>query len=129
MAYSAWKTGHFRKIVICGKGDPGISDFLHAEGIPSDAFVYEKPSTSTRENALETARVLPSLPGKKVLLTSDFHMLRALGTFRKLKIEVEPMAVPDVLHATESWPGRFPAFQTMVTESMKIAYYKLRGWM
>jgi len=129
MAYTAWQTGHFKKIVICGKGDPGIFDFLHAEGIPSDAFVFERPSTSTRENALETARMLQSLPGRKVLLTSDFHMLRALGTFRKLKIDVTPMAVPDLLHGTEGWPGRFPAFQTMLTETAKIAYYKLRGWM
>ena len=123
------QTGGFKKIVISGKGDPGIFDFLHAEGIPSDAFVFERPSTSTRENALETARMLQSLPGRKVLLTSDFHMLRALGTFRKLKIDVTPMAVPDVLHGTEGWPGRFPAFQTMLTETAKIAYYKLRGWM
>ena len=128
-ALYAWQTGGFKKIVICGFGDPGILDYLLAQGIPREAFILERRSTSTRENALETARLLPDLPGRKVLLTSDFHMLRALGVFRKLKIEVAPMAVPDVLHATEHWPGRFPAFETMVAESAKIAYYKLRGWM
>jgi uncharacterized SAM-binding protein YcdF (DUF218 family) len=128
-ALYAWQTGGFRKIVICGRGDPGIFDFLLAQGIPREALVLEKRSTSTRENAIETARLLPSLPGRKVLLTSDFHMRRALGVFRKLKIEVVPMAVPDVLHATEHWPDRYSAFETMVAESAKIAYYELRGWM
>jgi uncharacterized SAM-binding protein YcdF (DUF218 family) len=68
------------------------------------------------------------LPGKKVLLTSDFHMYRALRVFRKLGIEAAPMAVPDVLHSTEQWSGRFGAFEMMLTESAKIAYYAVRGW-
>ena len=38
------------------------------------------------------------------------------------------MPVPDVLHATESWNGRFSAFEVMLTETVKIAYYELRGW-
>ncbi|MFZ1086250.1 MAG: YdcF family protein [Terracidiphilus sp.] len=128
-ALAAWQTGGFKKIAICGTGDPGIINYLLALGIPREAFVIEKPSTSTRENALETARLMQSMPSRKVLLTSDFHMLRALAVFRKLKIEAAPMAVPDMLHATEQWRGRFPAFETMTTESVKIAYYKLRGWM
>jgi len=68
------------------------------------------------------------MPGKKVLLTSDFHMYRAIRAFRKLHIEVAPMAVPDVLHSTEHWNGRFSAFETMLTESSKIIYYDFRGW-
>lgn len=128
-ALYAWQTGGFKKIVICGPGDPGILDFLLGQGIPRDAVLLERPSSSTRENAIETVRVMQSLPGKKVLLTSDFHMLRALAVFRKLKIDVTPWAAPDVLHAAEHWPGRLPAFEVMVEESVKIAYYKLHGWM
>jgi uncharacterized SAM-binding protein YcdF (DUF218 family) len=55
-------------------------------------------------------------------------MYRAIRVFRKLGIEVTPMPVPDVLRSTEHWNGRFPAFETMVVESVKIAYYGLRGW-
>jgi uncharacterized SAM-binding protein YcdF (DUF218 family) len=91
-------------------------------------MVAEWRSTSTRENAIETAKLIQDMPGKKVLLTSDFHMYRAIRVFRKLGIEVTPMPVPDVLRSTEHWNGRFPAFETMVVESVKIAYYGLRGW-
>jgi uncharacterized SAM-binding protein YcdF (DUF218 family) len=127
-ALLAWQTGGFRKIVICGGGGPGIFNFLIADGIPREAFVIEPRSISTRENAIETARLIQTLPGKKVLLTSDFHMYRARRVFRKLGIEAAPMAVPDVLHSTEHWNGRFSAFEIMLTESAKIVYYAVRGW-
>jgi uncharacterized SAM-binding protein YcdF (DUF218 family) len=123
----AWQTGGFKKIVISG-GGPGILNFLIVEGIPREAIVAEWRSTSTRENGIETARLIQGMPGKKVLLTSDFHMYRALHVFRKQGIEVTPMAVPDVLHSTEHWNGRFSAFETMLVESVKIIYYALRGW-
>ena len=127
-ALLAWQTGGFKQIVISGSGGPGILDFLLGVGIPRDAMVAEWRSTSTRGNAIETARLIQNLPGKKVLLTSDFHMYRAMRVFRKLGIDVAPMAVPDVLHSTEHWNGRFSAFETMLIESTKIVYYELRGW-
>jgi hypothetical protein len=43
-------------------------------------------------------------------------------------MNVTPMAVPDVLRAAEHWNGRIPAFETMLVESTKIVYYRLRGW-
>ena len=127
-ALFAWQTGGFRKIVICGDGGPGIFNYLIADGVPREVFVTEPRSISTRENAIETARLAQSLHGKKVLLTSDFHMYRALRVFRKMGIEVTPMVVPDVLDSTEHWNARFGAFETMLTESAKIAYYAARGW-
>ena len=127
-ALLAWQTGGFKKIVISGGEGPGILNFLIVEGVPREAMIAEWRSTSTRENAIETAKLIQDMPGRKVLLTSDFHMYRAVRVFRKLGIEVTPMPVPDVLRSTEHWNGRFPAFETMVVESAKIAYYSLRGW-
>jgi uncharacterized SAM-binding protein YcdF (DUF218 family) len=127
-ALLAWQTGGFKKIVISGGEGPGILNFLIVEGVPREAMIAEWRSTSTRENAIETAKLIQDMPGRKVLLTSDFHMYRAVRVFRKLGIEVTPMPVPDVLRSTEHWNGRFPAFETMVGESAKIAYYGLRGW-
>jgi len=128
MAVLAWRTGNFKKIVVSGGGGPGILDFLEAYGVPPDAIVAEWQSQSTRENGMEVARMIQGMPGKKVLLTSDFHMYRALGVFRKLGIDVTPMPAPDVLHATQNWPGRFSAFETMCMETAKIVDYRLHGW-
>jgi uncharacterized SAM-binding protein YcdF (DUF218 family) len=128
-AIFAWQTGGFKTIVVTGGGGPGILNYLIVEGIPREAIVAEWRSSSTRQSGIETARLIQAMPGKKVLLTSDFHMYRALRVFRKLGIEVTPMAVPDVLHSTEHWNGRFSAFETMLVESAKIVYYGLHGWM
>lgn len=127
-ALLAWQTGGFQKIVVSGGAGPGIVNFLTAEGVPRQAVVAEWQSNSTRENAIDTARLLKDMPGKKILLTSDFHMYRAIRVFRKLHIEVTPMPIPDVLKSAQHWNGRFPAFETMVVESTKIVYYRLRGW-
>lgn len=128
-ALFAWQTADFKKIVISGGGGPGIPNFLMAYGVPREAIIAEWKSSSTHESGIETARVIQNMPGRKVLLTSDFHMYRAMGVFRRLGVEVAPMPVPDVLQASENWNGRFPAFQTMLVESGKIVYYSLRGWM
>jgi uncharacterized SAM-binding protein YcdF (DUF218 family) len=127
-ALVAWQKGSFKKIVITGGGGPGILNFLVAEGIPRQAMMAEWKSTSTRENAINTGRLIEHMPGNRVLLTSDFHMYRALRVFRKLGIHAAPMAVPDVLHSTEHWDGRFSAFETMLVETVKIGYYAMRGW-
>jgi uncharacterized SAM-binding protein YcdF (DUF218 family) len=127
-ALLAWQTGGFQKIVITGGGGPGILDYLVAEGVPREAIVAEWRSNSTHENGINTAQLVASMPGKKVLLTSDFHMYRAIRVFRKLGIEVTPMPIPDVLKSTQRWNGRLPAFETLVLESAKIVDYKFRGW-
>ena len=128
MAALAWRSGGFKTIILSGGGGPGIEDFLVAEGVPQSAIVADWNARSTRQNALDVEKIVAKYPGTVVLLTSDFHMYRALRVFRKRGIEVTPMAAPDVLHESENWYGRIPGFQTMCIESVKIAYYKLRGW-
>ena len=127
-ALMAWREGGFQRIVISGGGGPGIANFLVMEGVPQQAIVAEWHSTTTRENGLETARLVQGMPGRKVLLTSDFHMYRALRVFRKLGVDVTPMPIPDVLKLSQHWYGRFGGFQTMTAETAKIVYYKLHGW-
>lgn len=127
-AIFAWQTGGFRRIVVTGGGGPGILDYLIVEGVPREAIVAEWNSASTRESGIEMAHLLQGMPGKKVLLTSDFHMYRALRVFRKLHVEVTPMAVRDVLQSSAHWGGRFGSFETMLGESAKIVYYRFRGW-
>jgi uncharacterized SAM-binding protein YcdF (DUF218 family) len=127
-ALLAWKTGQFKTVVISGGGGPGIRDFLIAEGIPERVILAEWQSKTTRENAVETAKLLRGVPGKRVLLTSDFHMYRAKRVFRKEGIEVSAAPAPDVLKAAEVLNGRVPGFEELVLETSKILYYRARGW-
>lgn len=127
-ALLAWKSGAFKTIVVTGGAGPGIRNFLYAEGVPRDALLAEWQSTSTRQNGINTARLVRGMPGKKVLLTSDFHMFRAVRVFRKLGVDVVPAPAPDVMKMSEHWYSRIPGFETMVLETSKIVYYRLHGW-
>ena len=127
-AIFAYQTGGFKKIVITGGGGPGILDYMIVEGIPREAIIAEWGSRNTRQSGVAMERMLQTMPGKKVLLTSDFHMYRALRVFRKLDIDVTPMPVRDVIQRAAHWGGRFESFETMAGESAAIVDYWLRGW-
>lgn len=128
-ALFAWKDGGYRKLVITGGPDSALRDFLLAEGIPSDAILIENQSASTRDNAINTARLLQGIPGTRVLLTSDFHMYRAERVFHRQGIDATPYPVPDVMKQSEHWNARISGFETLIVETTKILYYRLRGWM
>jgi len=90
--------------------------------------VTEDASQSTHDNALYTARLLAGDNGSKVLLTSDYHMLRAVRAFRKVGMNVLPLPVPDARKRATQWLRSWPAFLDEATESTKIVYYFVRGW-
>ncbi len=133
-AVNAFREGGFRKIVIAGGGpeSPAISEvmrqFLTCYGIAPEVIEIEKQSSSTRENALFAKGLLDGLPGTKVLLTSDYHMFRAVRTFQKAGIKVLPRPIPDAVKQSQWLAMRWPAFLTLVRETVKIGYYWLRGW-
>jgi uncharacterized SAM-binding protein YcdF (DUF218 family) len=105
-----------------------MRDFMVSQGVPAPAIRVETESHSTRENALKSKPLLDSLPGRKVLLTSDYHMFRAYRVFRKAGIAIEPRPFPDAAKHTASWMNRWPVFLGLCVETAKIGYYFARGW-
>jgi uncharacterized SAM-binding protein YcdF (DUF218 family) len=105
-----------------------MRDFLIARGIPANVITVETRSASTYQNAVFSRDLLNSIPGKKVLLTSDFHMYRAIRVFHKAGIDITPRSIPDVLRTSASPTGRPAAAVQEGFEIAKIAYYRLHGW-
>jgi uncharacterized SAM-binding protein YcdF (DUF218 family) len=63
-------------------------------GVDPARIVVEDESRNTRENAVESARVIRREGWRSVLLvTSAFHMRRALGCFRAVGLEVDTLSV------------------------------------
>lgn len=63
-------------------------------GVPPDRIVVEPRSRNTRENAVESARIAAARGWKTlVLVTSAYHMPRALGCFRAVGLEPDSLAV------------------------------------
>jgi len=134
-AWWTFRDGGFRNVLVSGGAinapapvAKAMGDFLKFQGVPPDAIHLETQSHSTRENALYSAPLLKRLPGRKVLLTSDFHAFRARRSFARAGIEVSVLPVPDVLKRSGRWLSRWSCFIDVLEETVKIAYYEARGW-
>jgi uncharacterized SAM-binding protein YcdF (DUF218 family) len=132
-AARAYREGTFVELVISGGGRDipvaaPMRDYLQCAGIPPSAIRLETSSTSTRENALFSKPILEGMKGRKVLLTSDYHMFRAIRSFRKVGLQILPRPIPDVTKRASTYRERWPAFLDLVQESFKILYYFAHGW-
>lgn len=73
---------------------PFAEKLLAEFGMTGSRFIFEDASRTTLENATETFRLLAPKPGQRFLLvTSSFHMPRAMGVFRKAGFDVEAYPV------------------------------------
>ena len=71
-----------------------MGPIFHKLGIAVDRIHYEDQSRNTAENAVLTKRVVkPSDGGQWIVITSAFHMPRAIGTFRKAGWQAIPYPV------------------------------------
>jgi uncharacterized SAM-binding protein YcdF (DUF218 family) len=102
-----YKTGRVQKILISG-GETDLPfvradlhregaeamQFLRLAGVPAQAIRWETNSRNTRENALFSARLLRNhyKTNRCVVVTSAFHMRRALACFRRVGIQPTPFA-------------------------------------
>ena len=104
-AIELWKKGIAKKIIFTGGSgsilhddileSDKIRDYLKKIGIPDSVMIYENKSRNTHENAALTKVLLKnhSLNGKYLLVTSAFHMRRAMACFTKEGISVTPYSV------------------------------------
>jgi uncharacterized SAM-binding protein YcdF (DUF218 family) len=73
---------------------PIAAELLQEFGVTRDRIVLEDASRTTAENASELRTMLAPKPGERwLLVTSAFHMPRAIGAFRKAGFEVEAYPV------------------------------------
>jgi len=98
------------------------------QGGPVGAILADSRSLSTRESALNLAHILQQAPGRKILLTSDYHMFRAFRALRKAGVMVTPRPIPDAAKRAGSWNLRWGVFQDLLIETLKIVYYWGHGW-
>lgn len=133
-AVRIWKAGRYGRVLVCGGGSDGlpvaelIRNYMISQGVPADEILIETQSRNTRENALYARPFLDALPGKKVLLTSDYHMYRAQHAFARAGIQTVPAPFPDVYKLSLRLEGRWGAFLQLCEEWAKIGYYRARGW-
>jgi len=122
---------------LLGRGEPETSAAASAiRALYGDerGVEFEDRSRSTWENAVETAKLAgPGGSGQWLLVTSAFHMPRALGSFRAAGMDVVP--VPTDFRADPLRPpflvgdmaGQFLKMNILVKELFGLAAYRMTG--
>ncbi|MCF0059040.1 YdcF family protein [Dyadobacter sp. CY356] len=148
-AYLLYKNGKIRKILITGASpkdfvDAGksevqqVSTLLIQWGVKPEDILLEPNAKNTRENAVYSEKILHSkFPGKSyILITSSFHLRRALACFKKAGVsadvfptdfyggtgstKIKDMIIPD--------PEVVGYSQPLFREWVGIIIYKLMGY-
>jgi uncharacterized SAM-binding protein YcdF (DUF218 family) len=129
-AILAWREGGFRRLILSGKSrttEP-MKQFLVCQGVSPEAIVIEGRSESTHQNAIYTAELARQIPGRYVLLTSDYHMFRAWRAFRKAGLETTAWPFPDARKRVNSVRARWGIFCDLTGETAAITYYAWQRW-
>jgi uncharacterized SAM-binding protein YcdF (DUF218 family) len=128
-----WRTGQIKRFVLSGGSSGGrplaeaMAEFLRGYGVPPEAMVLEDRSHSTWENIGNSKALLDALPGRKALLTSDYHMRRAIAVCRRQGLQIEPLTVPEGEKRLQAPLQRWPLLLTLGTETGKLIWYRAAG--
>ena len=101
------------------------NEFFRLSGIESGRLIIEGRSRNTHENALFTRQLVQPKPGERwLLVTSAFHMPRAVGCFRT--VGLEPEAYP-VDYRTDGDARDFHPFRRMF-HGMQLTDLAVKEW-
>jgi uncharacterized SAM-binding protein YcdF (DUF218 family) len=82
---------------LFGRGDPEahyVRQIIETFGVPPQRVLLEDQSRNTYENAVFTKALVNPKPGERwLLVTSAWHMTRAVGCFRRVGFPVEAYPV------------------------------------
>lgn len=143
-ATALYKAGKAPLILLSGGSLQGVRpeaeqmrDILSVMGVPRSDIVLEPLSRNTHENAVYSAQLLRQRELRRVLLvTSAFHMRRAMGVFRSQGVQAIPAptdfkrlvgegVVPSWLPGT----GNLSRSTQALHEMLGYQVYRWRGWL
>ena len=82
-----------------GEGEPApegqvMRDWLIGQGVPENDVIAECASTNTRQNLLNAKSLLPEGIKRVTVVTSDFHLPRALALAHDLGLDADGIGSP-----------------------------------
>ncbi len=143
-AVQLYRAGRAPMILVSGGAQPGaraeaqlMEEILEVMGVSPRKVLRESESRDTYQNALYSALLLEGKGAKKILLvTSAFHMRRAVPLFQQQGLEVIPAPTDyQRLVADPAVPPWLPSVDDLArtTSALKeyVGYevYRFRGWL
>lgn len=119
---------------------------LEMLGVPEEVVWFEDQSRNTYENAVFSQKILAEHHVQRIILiTSAWHMPRAVGLFEKVGLEVVPaptdftltdadlqqLTSPNLATQILNWmpsPSNLDLIGVAMKEYLGIFVYRLRGW-
>lgn len=138
-----FRAGKASVIVLSGGNAEGyepesiaMANVLKQLGIPAESILLESKSRNTWQNALYTLPILKEQGIKRVLLvTSAYHMRRALAVFTGTELDVTPAAtdyqVVEQYRSILDWLPQAEALERTtagIKEYLGWWVYRWRGW-
>lgn len=147
-AVELYKRGKINKILVSGgaitvlggtqKNEvEEIAKYLIISGIPKENIFLETKSQNTRENAVNCSKILKKQFANQsyLLITSGFHLRRAIGCFEKVGISVTPFGANYFSHERQFFfYYLFPKedclgySHLLFREIIGYYTYKIMGW-
>jgi uncharacterized SAM-binding protein YcdF (DUF218 family) len=135
VTYDLLRTNRCRDVILSGGAEPGdtvnearvLGKQLEDWGIAPSRIVLEDRALNTRDNAVESARLAREHHyGSVLIVTSAFHMPRALDCFRAVNLIVDSLPVDHKsFDSSRSKTGLFP--RTGPLRDSSVALRELAG--
>ena len=117
------------------EGSSAVAVLMNDLGVAEERLIVEKVSRNTFENATLTLPLINAAPGETwLLVTSAFHMPRAVGVFRKAGLDVTAYPVDfrtrgdeDLTRWFPSLPSGLKRFDVVAKEWAGLIVYYLTG--
>jgi len=126
-ALELFKQNAAPRILVSGQGDSKISRrFLIKAGVPSRLIEMEDQSCTTKQNAINTVKMLRKQSVRRaIIVTSWYHSRRALACFEHYGSEIQFYSRPSYFaYPRADWA------QNKLTHRIYLEYPKLVGyWM
>lgn len=109
-------------LVVSGAGEEAVPYFFAERRMPRDRVVLEEKARNTYENAVFSAGLVGGKAAKRwLLVTSAYHMPRAVGAFRKAGFCIDPWPVYDLN------PHQSSSLAIALREGLALLAYRIRG--
>ncbi|AXK80332.1 YdcF family protein [Pseudolabrys taiwanensis] len=113
---------------LLGNGEPEadfVYPLLDALGVPRSRVMLESKSRNTQENAVLTKQLVQPKAGERwLLVTSAFHMPRAIGCFRKAGFDVEAYPANWYTLPSGEWE-----FKRSVSSGLRVLDLAVHEWL